>query len=122
MSICYNEAMANVVDRQNERALRRYWFQSWAVATTLIAEAITLYLRFACHQTAAEFNKTAPLLLQIHHMFWSVPFLVVVPICWRRPKVSGALAGIAIGLIASDLLHHFLILPLTVGNTGWHWP
>lgn len=30
--------------------------------------------------------------------------------------------GIAIDLIASDLIHHFLVLPLLVGNSGWHWP
>jgi hypothetical protein len=30
--------------------------------------------------------------------------------------------GIAGGLILSDLLHHFVVLPLWVGNTGWHWP
>ena len=94
----------------------------WTIISTLVVEAITAYLRFRGGIAAADFNKTAPLLLQIHHMFWSLPLLLVVPLVWRKPKLSGALLGIACGLILSDLAHHFLVLPLTVGNTGWHWP
>jgi hypothetical protein len=94
----------------------------WGLAVTVLAEAITAYLRFHSGIAATEFNKTAPLLLQIHHMFWSLPLLVVVPLVWRKAGLSGALLGIACGLILSDLLHHFVVLPLTVGNTGWHWP
>jgi hypothetical protein len=101
---------------------RQQWAIAWAVAVTLIAEGITLYLRFGRHQTATDFNKTAPLWMQIHHMFWSVPLLVALPLCGSRPRLSGALLGIAVGLVASDLLHHFLVLPVVVGNTGWHWP
>jgi hypothetical protein len=94
----------------------------WTVISTVVVEAITAYLRFHRGVTATEFNKTAPLLLQIHHMFYSVPLLMTVPLVWRRPRLSGALLGITCGLIFSDLLHHFVVLPLTVGNTGWHWP
>lgn len=106
----------------HRRSPRRRWALVWAVLTTLITEAITLYLRFGRHQTAAEFNKTAPLVLQIHHMFWSVPLLALLPFIWRRPRLSGALLGIALGLILSDLIHHLIVLPLLVGNSGWHWP
>ena len=94
----------------------------WTVVATLLIEVVTLYLRFRSEITAVEFNQTAPLLLQIHHMFWSVPLLLIIPLVWRKPQLSGALLGIALGLIFSDLLHHFAVLPLTVGNTGWHWP
>lgn len=94
----------------------------WTVVSTVLVEAITIYLRFRSGVSASEFNKTAPLLLQIHHMFWSVPLLLIVGLVWRRVRLSGALLGIALGLILSDLLHHFVVLPLTVGNTGWHWP
>ena len=55
-------------------------------------------------------------------MFWSVPLLIVVPIVWRKQRLSGSLMGLAAGLIASDLLQHVVVLPLTVGNMGWHWP
>ena len=94
----------------------------WALVSTVLIEALTVYLRFGRGVSAGEFNKTAPLLLQIHHMFWSIPLFLAVPFVWRKPRLSGALLGIAGGLILSDLIHHFVVLPVTVGNTGWHWP
>ena len=103
-------------------ANRRSSITLWMVISTVGVEAITACLRFRGGITATEFNTTAPFLLQIHHMFWSLPLLVIVPLAWQKPKLSGTLLGIACGLILSDLLHHFLVLPLTVGNTGWHWP
>jgi hypothetical protein len=94
----------------------------WLTAVGLLVEGITLYLRFGMGRTAVEFNQTAPLVLQMHHMFWSIPLLLAAALVWKTPRPSGALLGIGLGLIASDLAHHFLVLPLTVGNTGWHWP
>lgn len=95
----------------------------WTLAVTLIVEAITVYLRFRAGIDAVAFNaKSPPLLLKIHHMFWSVPLLLILPLIWRFPRTSAAILGIACGLIVSDLIHHFLVLPLTVGNIGWHWP
>jgi hypothetical protein len=94
----------------------------WTIAITLVVEAVTLYLRFAQGQTATEFRTTAPLLLQIHHMFWSVPLFLVLPFVWQKPRCSGILLGVALGFVISDLLHHGIVLPLTVGNMGWHWP
>jgi hypothetical protein len=85
---------------------------AWTVAITLVVEAVTLFLRFGRGQTAAEFNATAPLLLQIHHMFWSVPLLVVLPFVWHKPRTSGVLLGIALGFVIGDVLHHCLVLPL----------
>jgi hypothetical protein len=79
-------------------------------------------LHFHSGIAATDFNKTAPLVLQIHHMFWSLPLLAVVPFVWRKARLSGAILGINLGLVLSDLLHHFVVLPVTVGNTGWHWP
>ncbi|MCD4727185.1 MAG: hypothetical protein K8R46_05965 [Pirellulales bacterium] len=95
----------------------------YAGVSTVVVEAVTVAMRFCTGMSAADFNATEPpLLLQIHHMFWCLPLLLVVPFVWHKPKLSGALLGISIGLIVSDLLHHFVVLPLTVGNTGWHWP
>jgi hypothetical protein len=101
---------------------RRQTIVVWTIAAALIVEAITCFLRFGVDATAAEFNKTAPLLLQMHHMFWSVPLFVAALLSWRKPRLSGAVLGVGFGFILSDLAHHFLVLPLTVGNTGWHWP
>lgn len=100
--------------------LRRRAALRCGLACTGVTELITLYLRFGRGATAAEFNQSAPLLLQIHHMFWSAPLFVAAAVFWKLPKASGALAGV--GFVASDLMHHFAVLPLTIGNTGWHWP
>jgi hypothetical protein len=94
----------------------------WTVGVTLVAEAITAYLRFGTGVSATEFNTTAPLPLQIHHMFWCIPFFLTAPFVWRFPRASGTITGIGCGLVISDLIHHFIVLPLTVGNIGWHWP
>jgi len=104
------------------KAMRYRAFIAWTLAATAIGEGVTLYLRFAAHVTAVQFNATAPLILQIHHMFWSIPLFLLAPLLLRFPRTSGAILGIACGLVLSDLIHQFVILPLTVGNTGWHWP
>jgi len=93
-----------------------------ALGVTLAMEAITVVLRIKVG-SATSFERTAhpPLLLQIHHMFWPVLILPVVPFLRNRTAVH-ALLGISVGLIASDLIHHFVVLPLWIGNIGWHWP
>jgi hypothetical protein len=97
-------------------------FVLWAFISTALVEAVTLYLRFFSGITAIEFNQTAPLLLQIHHMFWSVPLAAAAVVVWRRDRLRIALLGLACGMVLSDLLHHFLVLPVLDGSTGWHWP
>src|SRR5215469_10953268 len=107
-----NQSTESVSDNAaGTRQRRTRWIIVLAVAVTLLTEAITLYLRFGRGQTAVDFNKTAPFLLQIHHMFWSVPLLIVLPVLWRWPRLSGVVAGTAIGFIVGDLLHHFVVLP-----------
>ncbi|HVW37402.1 MAG TPA: hypothetical protein VHB99_08850 [Pirellulales bacterium] len=88
----------------------------------MLVELLTLYLRFGLGATATEFNRTVPLVLQVHHMFWSIPLLLLAAVCRRAPRMCSVLRGAAAGLVASDLLHHFVVLPITVGNTGWHLP
>jgi ABC-type amino acid transport system permease subunit len=101
---------------------RRREFLLWSGAFTLLAEAVTLLLRFGGGLTAVEFNRGAPLLLQIHHMFWAVPLLLLAAMVRRWPVPSMLLAAAALACVVSDLLHHFVVLPLLVGHTGWHWP
>jgi hypothetical protein len=110
------------MDRPFQSSVRYRLILLWAVAVTLLVEALTLWLRFGRGVQATEFNKSAPLLLQIHHMFWSAPLLFVAPFLLGRPRLFDALIGISLGLIVSDLAHHFLVLPLLTGTTGWHWP
>ncbi|NLF10079.1 MAG: hypothetical protein GX594_19185 [Pirellulaceae bacterium] len=103
--------------------LRWKYAVAFAVVSTVAVEAVTVAVRFGAGHSAADFIATAPpLLMRIHHMFWCIPLLAVLPAVWQFQKTSGALLGISIGLVVSDLLHHFVVLPLTVDNTGWHWP
>ena len=56
-------------------------------------------------------------------MFWSVSLPAIAPLTIKRwPRVTGAIVGTGIGFVLSDLVHHFIVLPILVGNTGWHWP
>ncbi|NNJ27058.1 hypothetical protein [Alienimonas chondri] len=96
-----------------------------AVLCTTLFEGLTIAGRLLSGGSAAEWiEKTEPpLWLQVHHMFWAIPVAAIAWAAWERfPRVGAALGGIAMGLVASDLLHHFVVLPLWVGNTGWHWP
>jgi hypothetical protein len=100
-------------------------FRAWlgvALGLTLAGEAITVAARFAGGVSAVEFNRTAPLLLQIHHMFWAIPLAVAAGLLRRRARAASWLSALAVACIASDLAHHFIVLPVLVGNTGWHWP
>jgi hypothetical protein len=101
---------------------RRRSFVIWAIVVTVLVEAVTIYLHFGKGETAEEFNKTAPLLLQIHHAFWCIPLFLLTPFVWLFPKLSGALLGVGCGFVLSDAIHHLIVLPLTVGNMGLHWP
>ncbi len=102
------------------RHQRALWI--WCGATTVVVEELTLWLRFQSGIAAADFNRSAPLVLQIHHLFWSLPLFVIADLLRRWQRVKAALIGVGLGLIISDLAHHFIFLPLLVGNTGWHWP
>ena len=52
----------------------------WVIALTLVFELLTIGIRVLSGMSASEFNRSnPPLLLQIHHMFWAVPFLIVLP-------------------------------------------
>jgi hypothetical protein len=95
---------------------------AWTAGLTAAIEAVTLGLRFGGGVTAAEFNRTAPWVLQIHHMFWAVPVFAAALLVDGRPRLARGLWALAAALVVSDLVHHFVVLPLLVGNTGWHWP
>ena len=41
----------------------------WAVAGTLLIEAVTVALRLGTGTSAAEFCSTAPLVVRMHHIF-----------------------------------------------------
>lgn len=94
-----------------------------ALAATLALEVATILARVISGHSAAEFNAAVdpPLLVKMHHMFWALP--VGLAAAWTTGRrASCVLWALAMALVASDLLHHAVVLPLWVGNTGWHWP
>jgi uncharacterized membrane protein YwzB len=95
----------------------------WSIIITVIGEIITLLFRLVGGISAVDFNKTNPnILLQVHHMFWAIPFIIWAFLIKKNNIVKSRILGLSIGIILSDLVHHFILLPLLVGNTGWHWP
>ncbi len=94
-----------------------------AVLTALM-EGVTLFVRFGLELSAAEYIEKSdpPLLLQMHHFFWALPLLAVAALLRFRGRSALWLLAAAFGLMASDLLHHLVFLPLLAGETGWHWP
>jgi hypothetical protein len=92
------------------------------VLAAAAAETWTLAVRFGGNVTAVEFNRTAPLILQIHHLFWAIPLIAGAGLFRSRPCVVRWLCVAAIACVASDLAHHFVVLPVIAGETGWHWP
>lgn len=99
-----------------------FWYST--LVCTILFELLTVFARVYVGKSAAQWNAETrpPLLVQMHHMFWSVPFIPLAIWLRERKNTVVLLWGFSLGLILSDLLHHFLVLPLWVGNTGWHWP
>ncbi len=99
--------------------------QFWVLATllTLLIEIVTVVTRLALGQSADQFNHTAdpPLILKVHHPVYAVP-LVLIALFVRNERIARPLWALIFALVASDCLHHLIVLPLWVGNTGWHWP
>ena len=93
----------------------------WCLIVTVVGELITIICRIAAGGPAtAILRPETHVLIRMHHMFWAIPVLIVA--IFVKGSARMRLVGIAGGLILSDLAHHFVVLPLWVGNTGWHWP
>ncbi|MHC4742573.1 MAG: hypothetical protein ACYS8Z_11715 [Planctomycetota bacterium] len=101
--------------------------KNWAVLTgilTVVFELVTIVIRLVIGGSAEQYieQNDPHILIQIHHMFWAVPFLIAGAVCIKRTRARRVLLSISLALILSDLAHHFLVLPLWTGSTGWHWP
>lgn len=117
-AIGYNiEIMKPISDRTRTALI-------WCIAVTLIVEAVTIIARCTSGTSAAEFQAShaIPMPFRIHHMFWGIVPVLASAFVWRKPKLSGAFIGFGLGVILSDAIHHCIVLPIWVGNMGWHWP
>jgi hypothetical protein len=87
----------------------------WSVLLAIVLEGITIGLRFGLNVQSTR--DTLPLGvwtfgLRVHHGYIG---LFLLPLAWCFPRgLRHALWIIALGLILSDLSHHFLVLwPIT---------
>ena len=85
---------------------RSFWLG--VVGLTVLMELVTAAMRLTAGQSAAEYIAASqpPWIMQIHHMFWSVP-LIVLALVVPKPPVVRWLWMISLALIVSDLCHHF---------------
>ncbi|MGB0908593.1 MAG: hypothetical protein ACPGVT_13980 [Maricaulaceae bacterium] len=100
-----------------------------ALLSTAIIEAVTLLFRFGLKMESTRdtgFMKVLTFGFRIHHGYVGVVILLLCLLLRKRllgkkmRKCFTLLCGLAIGLIASDLIHHFLVLwPLT-GDPQFH--
>jgi hypothetical protein len=83
---------------------------------SVIIEAVTVVMRFALDWQVTRdtgFVATLTFNLRIHHGYLGLA-LVPLVLLFRHPGMRKLLLIIAIGLVLSDLFHHFLVLwPLT---------
>ena len=110
----FSHTPPSVVVRRN-RIIRR------TVALTLLFEGITCFLRFAGgYQSTRDTSALAryTLGLRIHHGYLGIVMAATSYCCCRhhhhRPALYLWCYPIGLALIASDLIHHFLVLwPIT---------
>jgi hypothetical protein len=74
------------------------------IGWTLGIELLTVLLRFGMKLQARKFQGKWP--LRIHHGYVGILFLIF-----------GFLPEFSTALILSDVMHHFVVLPLTIRRT-----
>jgi hypothetical protein len=93
----------------------------YGLILALVFEAVTAALRFGLHLQSTR-DTTAiggfTFGLRVHHGYIG---LFLVPLAWCFPLgLRHALWMIAVGLIFSDLAHHFLVLWPITGSPEFH--
>jgi hypothetical protein len=99
------------------------WFLEHPVYTGLMAavlfEIITIVCRFGFGLSAPTHTRVMARFtggLRVHHGYPGIGMLIAVPII-PSPTIVGSLVLIcALMLFVSDLIHHSVVLPLSVGS------
>lgn len=88
---------------------------------TIGIEAITAFMRFGLKIQSTR--DTASILsaltggIRIHHGYIGLLLAVAALLAWRRwPPVARWMLLVGVALVASDLIHHFVVLRLVVGD------
>jgi len=86
-----------------------------------LIEAVTVVLRFGFDmQTTRDTVWLSPFTLgfRIHHGYFGVVLLLAVPFLKGWPR--NALLAVGVALLASDLVHHFIVLKAATGDAQFH--
>ncbi|HEV7282413.1 MAG TPA: hypothetical protein VGN57_19580 [Pirellulaceae bacterium] len=97
-------------------------WQLWlaALAATALFEAVTCAFRFGCGMTAREDLSWMRRLtggFRLHHGYPGVAMVGVAFTGAFDGALESAVFIVGWGLLLSDAVHHFVVLPLTVGRT-----
>ena len=88
----------------------------WTLALTILIEAVTCAFRFGLNlQSTRDLASLARFTfgLRIHHGYVGIVLLVVAAFL-KSSRMRDVLLVAGSGLVASDLIHHFLVLwPIT---------
>lgn len=112
----YRNAMAYFASLTAWRVL------AYGIALAIVFEVVTIALRFgiglqSTRDTASTVG-TLTLGLRVHHGYIGV---FLIPLAWCFPLgLRHALWMVAVGLILSDLAHHFLVLWPITGSPEFH--
>ena len=92
---------------------------------TLVFELVTLVLRFGCGLRAGTVTAPVGRLtggLRIHHAYVGVLISALVVLAGKLLTETAFVWGLALGLgmVASDLVHHFIILWVVTGSHEFH--
>lgn len=93
------------------------------ILVTLLFEFITVVCRFAFGLragTSFSFLGTLTGGYRIHHLYVGASLTGVVLITGLSPSLNNALLILGMGLILSDLLHHFVVLWPITGAHEFH--
>lgn len=86
------------------------------IAATLGFELLTCLGRFVLRLRSREITVRYTRGVRIHHGFVGAAMAPPSFLITADPVSQAIVLGLATGLVASDLLHHFVVLPLATGQ------
>lgn len=91
------------------------------VIWTMIFVAVTCLLRFGLRlESTRDTASTIGVLtfgLRIHHSYIGIALIPIAMLCERRwPQIARQVLLIGMGLVLSDLIHHFVVLWYFAGS------
>jgi hypothetical protein len=96
----------------------------WMLGLTVAFEVLGCFLRFGAGIEATRdtsFLADLTFGLRIHHGYPGVPLIIMAFLSPIPGRWKCWLLRIGVALVASDLVHHFLVLWPMTGSPHWDW-